>query len=48
MLNSRIVQRAESLLTTEQLALLKGLLNQRLQQAKFMVRNATAIFGKKR
>jgi hypothetical protein len=47
-LNERMVQRAQSVLTVEQTALLKSFLAERLRQAQFVARSTTAMFGKKR
>jgi len=46
-LNDRMTQRAQALVTPDQVALLKSLLAEQLQQAKFVARTTTAMFGKK-
>jgi hypothetical protein len=46
-LNDRMVQRAQEVLSPEQAALFKQLLTRQLNQAKFVVRSTTALFGRR-
>ena len=46
-LNDRMVQRAKELLTPEQSSMFQQMLTRQLNQAKFVVRSTTALFGRR-
>ncbi len=46
-LNDRMVQRAQEVLSPDQASLFKQLLTRQLNQAKFVVRSTTALFGRR-
>jgi hypothetical protein len=46
-LNDRMIQRAQALLSPEQASAFKQLLARQLNQARFVVRSTTALFGRR-